>query len=364
MKILYVSAIEGGKHTGPYYSVPNQIGAQEKVDQIYWVNLTDINKENLLRKDLYHQKSIRTFDIDKLPKPFNNPDLVVFEEFFKIPNALFARKLVRKQIPYVIIPRSQMTTQYLMHKRFKKQIASVALFHTFAKKASAVQFLTDKELQDSKKFYDGKSFVVPNGIYLPDINVSNYTTNNNGYTGTFIGRYSIYQKGLDLLIEAVNLKRDNLKNNHISIQLYGPNDRTSFPLEVKEMVKKKELEEIIKVNGPVFDEQKKQILKQSDFFIHTSRFEGLPMSVLDALSFGVPCLVTDGSNMRNKIDEFEAGWGSETSVEGVAKAFDSLISDLPKMNEKSINARKLAKEYSWEKISVLSHERYQELLRK
>ena len=166
------------------------------------------------------------------------------------------------------------------------------------------------------------------------------------------------------MLGSYRLKRDNLKNNHISIQLYGPNDRTSFPLEVKEMVKKKELEEIIKVNGPVFDEQKKQILKQSDFFIHTSRFEGLPMSVLDALSFGVPCLVTDGSNMRNKIDEFEAGWGSETSVEGVAKAFDSLISDLPKMNEKSINARKLAKEYSWEKISVLSHERYQELLRK
>ena len=42
MNIVYISALEGGKYSGPLYSVPKQINAQSKIDNIYWANLTDI----------------------------------------------------------------------------------------------------------------------------------------------------------------------------------------------------------------------------------------------------------------------------------------------------------------------------------
>ena len=39
-----------------------------------------------------------------------------------------------------------------------------------------------------------------------------------------------------------------------------------------------------------------------DLFIHTFRFEGHPIAVLEALSYGIPCLLTPGTNMAGEVE--------------------------------------------------------------
>lgn len=360
MNILYVSSLEGGKYTGPIYSVPNQIEYQGKYDTVYWINVTKIDNSNLFDSNFYHYVPWRLFDFSNLPKPFNKPDIIVFQEFFKIGCCFIARKAEKLNIPYIIIPRCQMTENYLKNKRLKKLIASKILFKHFAQKSLSVQFLSEQEKKDSQSYYSGKSYVIPNGIKLQkeSANFKQKTI-----TGTFIGRYSLWQKGLDLLIEAIYKERDIIKKHNISFQLYGPNDRTSFPDKVRSLVEVRNLSEIVHVNSSVFDDEKKKVLLNSFFFVHTSRFEGMPMSVLEALSYGVPCIVTQGSNMREAIVEFNAGWGADNNIESIRETLRELCTSIDSFSIKGNNAKKLAAEFSWDLISKKTHEIYKNYLK-
>ena len=355
MNILYISALEGGKYTGPIYSVPNRIRGQQEFDNVYWVNLSDIENAKLFSKEFYHYIPWKSFKLGDLPEPFNKPDMVIFEEFFKIECCIVARQIESHGIPYIIVPRCQMTKNYLKNKHLKKKLASVLLFNHFVNKSSAVQFLTEQERADSQDFYKGNCFVIPNGINLQDERAHIST---NPVIGTFIGRYSIWQKGLDLFLEAVDKEKGLLKNNNVIFELYGPDDRTSSSESVCAIIRERELSELVKVNGPVFDEEKKHVLLNSSFFIHTSRFEGMPMSVLDALSYGVPCLVTQGSNIREVIEDNGAGWGADNSVQSIQQALISMCNSISDMQKMSTYAKKVAKMFSWREISKKSHEVY------
>ena len=360
MNILYISALEGGKYTGPIYSVPNQIEAQSKIDNVYWVNLTQIDKANIKKGVECHMLFWKDFSLDKLPHPFDKPHLVVFEEFFKIENYRVYKIVNKSKLPYVIVPRGSMTYQYLEHKKMTKLVASVLLFNKFKNNAMAVQFLTTQEQQDSKQFYNKRSILVPNGIHLPEHGKK--ITEKNKIVGTFIGRYSIVQKGLDILLEAIYRQKELLERYKVRFDFYGPDERSGSHGDITALVEKYKLNDMVSVNGPVFDEEKAKVLEKSDFFIHTSRFEGLPMAVLEALAYGVPCLVTEGSNVRNEIESFDAGWGADTNVEGVEKALIQMTESLGKIESFSSNAVLLAEKYSWDSIAEDTHNKYEELL--
>ena len=47
----------------------------------------------------------------------------------------------------------------------------------------------------------------------------------------FIGRYNIYQKGLDILVEAIKEVKEELIENNIIFKLHGPDERTGNRLD-------------------------------------------------------------------------------------------------------------------------------------
>ena len=55
-------------------------------------------------------------------------------------------------------------------------------------------------------------------------------------------------------------------------------------------------------NGPIFGEEKNFILQNSKGFILPSYNEGLPISVLEALSFKTTCLISENCNINKLID--------------------------------------------------------------
>lgn len=359
MNVLYISALEGGEYSGPIHSVPERINGQRKYDNVFWINLTSIDNINVLNNDLYHYISTKNFRFSKLPQPFDVPDLIVFEEFFKLKLCYIARKAENSNIPYIIVPRCQMTQNYIKNKYLKKILASFLLFNHFAQNALAVQFLTEQEKRDSEFFFHGKSFILPNGIIKQK---ENALIKGTPIIGTFIGRYSIWQKGLDLLLTSIEKEKAYLKKHNIIFNLYGPNDRTGSIEKIKNIVDEKNLNDLVYVNGPVYNIDKKKILLESSFFIHTSRFEGMPMAVLEALSYGLPCFVTQGSNMREEIQNYNAGWDAENTVESIKENLVELCNSTNSLTEKGRNAKNLANKYSWDSISKTCHEIYSILI--
>ena len=74
---------------------------------------------------------------------------------------------------------------------------------------------------------------------------------------------------------------------------------STFP-SVNDLAKAPE-EKVLKLCGPIAGADKKKVLKDADLFLHTSRSEGHPMGVLEALAYGIPCLLTPGTNMASEV---------------------------------------------------------------
>ena len=362
MNILFISNLDGQMHRGPNHSVPAQIKAVANIDNVLWFNICKqspvIWKEQKL--PILSVNDIPSEKIEDLPAPFNKPDLFVFEQFYSFAKkVLFLNSIRKSSIPYIIIPRGELTNKAQSHKFLKKKIANLLFFYKFAQGATAIQYLTKQEQQDSDKKWNKNSFVIPNGVSLPIVSYKKSFINKMKIV--YIGRLDKYHKGLDLLLQACYKIKSLLQSLNVKIELYGT-DRTNDMASLLEFINDYNIKDIISFHPAVFGEDKIKILQQADIFIMTSRFEGHPMGLIEALAYGLPCLVTKGTNMKEEIESFDAGWTADTTVESIADALKKMISERNLFEQKSINARKLASQYNWDIIAQKSHEIYEKII--
>ena len=83
------------------------------------------------------------------------------------------------------------------------------------------------------------------------------------------------------------------------------------------------------------------------------------MSVLEALAYGLPCLLSKGTNMTEEINSYNAGWDSGSSVQDTVNALKQLIKDKDSLVSLSNNALKLSDTYKWENISEKTQSIYE-----
>jgi hypothetical protein len=150
MNVLYLSHLSGASFAGPTYSVPKQIEAQARVDNVFWYNATKSGNKDWKAVPYYHDlNEYPQESIFALPEPFNNPDIIVVELFYNMTKSNLRKELVTGNIPYIIIPRGELKKQAQERKGLKKKIANLLFCHKYAQNAAAIQYLTEQEYKDS-----------------------------------------------------------------------------------------------------------------------------------------------------------------------------------------------------------------------
>lgn len=360
LNILFLSKLSGKLVGGPSNSVPAQINAQRKIDNVFWYNMNEIKLDSWVDIGCKNIKDYPSGKLSDLPKPFDNPDLGVIEEFYRYPFSSIVKEIQRKKIPYIIIPRSQMTEQAQKKKFLKKFVCNLLYFNSFAKKATAIQYLSKQEKLESEKRWKTKSFIVPNGSELKDKTKVKFSSDK--IKAVYIGRYEKYQKGLDILLEAIGKTQDILRKNKFHLEMYGV-DQGNTVQELKNMLDNLKINDLVSINGSILGEEKKEKLLESDLFILSLRFEGMPMGLIEALSYGLPVIVTTGSNMRDEIEEYDAGWTADNTIDDFTKVLNRVIDEISTIKIKGQNAIKLSKNYNWDCIARKSHAEYEKLLK-
>lgn len=102
--------------------------------------------------------------------------------------------------------------------------------------------------------------------------------------------------------------------------------------------------------------------KKSSIYVSSSRFEGLPMCMIEAQSFGLPIVAFDCKTgpseiINNNKDGFLI---KNENIEELAEKLLLLINDRDKLEKFSLEARKSAKRFTLEEII----KNWQELLEK
>ncbi|MCP3032934.1 glycosyltransferase family 4 protein [Halobacillus sp. A1] len=361
MIVLHIAPINTTRVNGFRFSVPGLIEAQNKLGiQAALLNIEKtkmFSEENLEKNNfkIYHYEG---FNLNKIKPPFNKPDLVVFHGVYKVEYISLYKCLSKLNIPYIIVPRVSLTKGAQNQKSIKKKISNLLLFNKFIYSSSSIQYLTENERKLSDNF-NKKNFVVGNGVDLP---VSNDKIINKKINLTFIGRFDINHKGLDVLMLAIIQLKEFLEKYDVKVNLYG-SDFNNGKKQLLRLTEENNLEDILSVNNAVFLKEKEEVLRKTDVFLATSRFEGHPMAVIEAMSYGIPCILTEGTNMLEELEKYDAGWKTELDPTRISASIAEAIQNPTELIVKGQNARKLTEEnYTWESIGKKTIEFYEEVI--
>ena len=105
--------------------------------------------------------------------------------------------------------------------------------------------------------------------------------------------------------------------------------------------------------------------QSADLFILPSHSENFGVSVAEALSNGIPCVVSKGAPWKI-LDEKKAGWWIDNSVEMLTKNLISILSmSTSELESMGLNGRDLVSEdFNWNKVSAMMTEVYLWILTK
>jgi glycosyltransferase involved in cell wall biosynthesis len=332
MKVAHIAPICEERITGPRNSVTTLSAHMNGIDGVE----SEVFSVNSSKEFIFNDQVVRpasTF------KPYDI-DLCVFSGLYIFDYLAIAGKLRDADVPYVISPRSS-----LMKASFRKSAARKAAFlvssgRRYVKGASALHFLTEEEAKNSFDF-SLPIIVSGNGVAT----TSDFEVSRKKRIITFMGRFDITHKGLDRLVKALDDCATELRRNGWIVKMCGPEFRGGRAW-VTDEVARRELSDIVFVQPEVSGKDKVDLLKETSVFVHSSRYEGQPQSVMEAMAYGCAIIVTPGTNMISASQY--AGWASTFDTESLSSSIKSAISSNADIGKKMNAAFSHAREnFSW-----------------
>ena len=353
MVILHIAKIENEMFKGVDVAVPQHITAQQEIADVALLNLSNVEIPGV-KTQLPFKEQVR---MEQFQAPYNKPDIVVFHEVYYPPYLKISEELRKSRIPYVIIPHGCLTTEAQRKKWLKKKIGNFLLFNRYIKNAAAIQCLS---LNESEKVrFDVKKFIGTNGVTVPERRKDCFHRERVEFL--YVGRLDAYHKGLDLLLQAVEKKAGILRKHHCCIKICGPDCDGDFS-HVQRLIRENKVMDLVELCPGIYGKDKENALLSADLFVQTSRFEGMPLGILEALSYGLPCLVSRGTTLGERIEENDAGWMAETDADSVAAALERAVSDRARWREMSAHAVEMVKkEFAWDVLSKRAVECYKQI---
>ena len=273
------------------------------------------------------------------------------------PVASFITRLACRNIPDVRILYTAHGFHFYKGAPIKNWILYYTLEYLASRWTDGLLTMNDEDYKAASKFILRKTNAVykVNGVginlqkfapQIPDKKKElrkEYGFNDNDFILIYAAELN-YNKHQDLLIKAIKLVRNKIPR--IKLLLAG---RGSFEEQYRKLVRNLDLEDNVKFLGYRNDIPK--LLHISDLAVSSSRREGLPVNVMEAMASGLPLVVTACRGNRDLVSSRENGFLVDIDdAEGFAKAIEKLYhsTKLRKgFGEKSFD---LVKPYSLDKI--------------
>lgn len=263
------------------------------------------------------------------------PQIVHMHNVFLPNQATLAMNLAQKKIPYVITPHGGLNFR---RGRVKKVLYNLLVERFRFSAASAITVVTPKEAEPIHSLlphYKGTVRWVANPVNTKDLESQSWKGNTEAKRLVYLGRFDVVQKGIDLVVDIARLLPD------IEVHLYGTADaKTKQWLESLHFA----LPPNVHFNDPVFGADKAKMLAEASLYIQTSRWEGFPISVAEAMHLGVPCAIVDRLSFAELFQQHDLGLILPSNAEGAASRLLKIFNQPSRLHYWSERARAFAQE--------------------
>ncbi len=193
------------------------------------------------------------------------------------------------------------------------------------------------------------TLVVSNAVKIPSETAKwNFVSFQVVFLGVLIKR-----KGVADLLQAISIIKKNNNVGNLRFVIAGTGEDE---LELKELAVSLDISECVDFIGWIDGIEKKELLKDSQLMVLPSYNEGLPIAILEALSYGLPIIASDVGDISSAVIDGKNGFLIEAgNYEKLASSIVKIAMDQTMFEKQSIVSRKLA-------TSNFSDDKYQDLL--
>jgi glycosyltransferase involved in cell wall biosynthesis len=257
--------------------------------------------------------------------------------------------LSKSDIPFIFTPHGAYNTIAMRRSKISKTLYFRLFEKPLLKHAHRIHCIGESEVTGLHGIFPNeKAILTPYG-FKANAQTSSKDKDEKIFIIGFVGRLDIYTKGLDILLEAFEsfVARDK------GARLWIIGDSKERKILEQEVAQRKIQDKVV-FWGSKFGKDKDELMEQMHVFVHPSRNEGLPASVLEASSMGIPCLVTKATNVGHAIRNYEAGMAVEDENKiALENGLHSLKKQwtLDRLVHMGKNARRMVnKEFNWKHI--------------
>lgn len=358
MKIIHIVL---GKSSNKSTNKINNEVFQLAAKQIEYGNEVSVweisNQKNSEKSDfeiINFNKSINPFKItDELKNELLKQNAIFHIHGGWIPlNYSISKLLTKNNKSFVFSPHNA----YYIHSNKESSLFSKYYFNLFEKgilnNASRIHCIGRIETCNLRLLYKNKKTIItPYGYENEqEVDYTNTSKNSKSIIFGFEANLEVHIKSLEIILKA--FEKFVHSNGYGNLYIITSKNE------------KKELKKIIKNNNVmknifIFDNKKENekanVLKEIDVFIHPSRKESFQISVIEAASYGKPCIVTGSTSIGELISKYNAGEviyrQNSKELERSMTTISNVIKDKNNFSAICQNAITMVKEnYNWRKV--------------
>lgn len=205
--------------------------------------------------------------------------------YIHTPEAFIQIKFIHPSAKTVVFSHGSFFNMLTGFRFYKDNKAVAFLFNRFIiwliKNADLI-FTLDSDSTNQYSKYTQKIKQVDNSIVLPE-DIKKRICCSNPIRLLFVGRLSKVKR-IDIIIKAVGL----LENDAV-LTIVGDGEESDY---LKSIVIEKDLQDKIVFTGAVTPDEVKNYMQNNDILVMNSILEGKPMTIIEAMSYGMPIITT------------------------------------------------------------------------
>jgi glycosyltransferase involved in cell wall biosynthesis len=313
--------------------------------QGYGVLAKDLKKSKIPVKSIGSYKSLDLKAVFLLGRYLRKikPSIISIHDYSSLPYAV-AASLLFYRVPLVF------TGHGLLYEGFENLKKRCRFFSQFLSGFSAV---SQEVAKRHKKFLNLKKNIeiIPNGVpFIKASKTRELIREELGIKPDEIFYLAVGnprpEKGFEDLIDAASLIFKNNKNFKFKVFVAGTLNKSLYFEMLEKKIKEKNLENIVKFLG--FRNDTPDLYKAADVFVLSSRSEGMPMVILEAMMSGLPVVATKVGGVPSTIRD--TGILTESAnPQKLSEAMQEIIKNKDELGKKTENLAQ--KEYSIDKMT-------------